>query len=196
VVVRNCCMDWFRKEHGRKRVLKCIEELTLLDQQIFRLRYQQGYSRQESFELIKARHEPQISFEDFCNRIDQIEQTIHQKTRWKLSRELMRSLPSLPFNPESTVVSKADDDIKADPSPEDLLIQSDDQKFLAEAFKVLSSEERLIIHLHFYRSLTLKEIARVLRMKNVWRVHRRLHKALKLLREEFKKKDIDLSDLE
>ena len=198
VVVRNCCMDWFRKEQGRKRILKCIEELSLIDQEIFRLLYHQGYSRPESFELLRARHEQEISFEDFCSRADQIEQAIHQKTRWKLSREWIRSLPPLSLDPDDTMSTRGvipDDDSKDDPSPEEQLIQSDSKNALLEAFKTLSPEQRLIVHLHFYRGLTLKQIARVLRMKNIWQVHRRLHKALKQLREEFRKKNIDLSDL-
>ncbi len=198
VVVRNCCMDWFRKEQGRKRILKCIEELAPIDQEIFRLLYHQGYSRQESYELLRARHEQEISFEDFCNRADQIEQTLHQKTRWKLSREWIRFLPPLSLDPDDTMSTRGvipGDDSKDDLSPEEQLIQSDSQRALLEAFKTLSSEQRLIVHLHFYRGLTLKEIVRILRMKNIWQVHRRLHKALKQLREEFRKKNIDLSDL-
>ena len=35
VVVRNCCMDWFRKEKGRKRLLKSIKVLPSIDQWIF-----------------------------------------------------------------------------------------------------------------------------------------------------------------
>lgn len=199
VVVRNCCMDWFRKEHGRKRILKCIEELSPLEQEIFRLVYQQGYSRQESYEFLKTRHDQDLSFEDFCSRADHIDQTLHQKTRWKLGRELLRYLPPIPLNPDDKFSSKAnvlDANNCNDPSPEEQLIQNDSKNTLIETLNILSPEEKLIVHLHFYRGLTLNEISRALRMKNVWRVHRRLHKALKRLREELRKRDVDLGDLE
>ena len=56
VVVRNCCMDWFRKEKGRTRLLKCIEEFAPLDKLIFAYIYQNGYSEQETFEYLNAEH--------------------------------------------------------------------------------------------------------------------------------------------
>jgi len=199
VVARNCCMDWFRKEHGRKRLLKCIQELSPLDQEIFHFIYRQGYSQRESYELLKARHGEEISFEHYCSRVEQIEQALHQKTRWKINQDLGRILPSNSLNPDDTMNSKGsipDPDTQENPSPEEQLIQSDSQNALSEALKILAPEERLIVHLHFYRGLTLKEIVWILRMKNVWRVHRRLHKALKQLREEFRKRGVDLSDLE
>ncbi len=37
VLIRNCCMDWFRQEKGRKRLLKCIKDLPEI-QIIFRHR--------------------------------------------------------------------------------------------------------------------------------------------------------------
>ncbi len=39
VVVRNCCIDWIRKEKGRKRLLKAIAEFPCVDQWIFRYIY-------------------------------------------------------------------------------------------------------------------------------------------------------------
>ena len=44
VVTRNCCLDWFLKEKGRKRLLKCIKALPELDQHIFRYIYWYKYS--------------------------------------------------------------------------------------------------------------------------------------------------------
>ena len=58
IVVKNCCTDWFRKEKGRKRLLKCIGELPDIDQWIFRYLYWFRYSYDNIFELLKNKPDP------------------------------------------------------------------------------------------------------------------------------------------
>ena len=41
----------------------------------------------------------------------------------------------------------------------------------------------------------IDQIARLLKMKNLWRVRRKLQKALKLIRKKLKEKGIELSDI-
>lgn len=194
VVVRNCCMDWFRKEKGRTRLLKCIEELAPLDKVIFKYIYQYGYSQQETFELLNAEHGYDISTEELCSRINQIKLILHQKTRWKLENEWKRFLPAI------SIDSHEDGNyhelpVQNDPDPEENYFQNHTRKAIQETFKSLPVRDQLIIHLYYYKGLTLEKIARLLKMKNIWQVHRKLHKTLKFLQKELQKKDIDPSDL-
>jgi RNA polymerase sigma factor (sigma-70 family) len=199
IVVKNCCLDWFRKQKGRKRLLKCIKELPAIDQWIFRYIYWQRYSYDMVFELLKNKHGLDISFEEMCSRIDQLNDTLQQKTKWKLYRDWSAILPPLPIDDvEKTGREQQANDPIAQPdlSPEEILQKSDTAKVLEEVLHSLPDLEQLIIQLHYYRNLTLEEITRILKMKNIWRVHRKLAKALKLLRKKLQKKGIGPADFD
>ncbi len=192
VVVRNCCIDWIRKDKGRKRLLKAIEELPCVDQWIFRYIYWHRYSYDSLFKLLKNKHGFKISFDEMCSRIDQLNETLHSKAKWKLSQDLLAALPPLSLNDVDNIAGS----LSEDHSPEEDLIHSNTSQIIEEILHSLPTREQLIIQLHFYRNLTLEEIARVLKMKNIWRVHRKLAKALKLLRKKFQEKGISPSDLD
>ncbi|MHA2345039.1 MAG: sigma factor-like helix-turn-helix DNA-binding protein, partial [Candidatus Hodarchaeales archaeon] len=74
--------------------------------------------------------------------------------------------------------------------------QSDTAKLLLEILHSLPDLEQLILQLHYYRNLTLEEITRLLKMKNIWRVHRKLTKALKMLSKKLKEKGFGPSDFD
>lgn len=191
VVVRNCCIDWFRKEKGRKRLLKIVQELPDLDQWIFRYIYWYHYSYELIFELLRNKHSFEISFDEMCTRIDQLNEILQQRTKWKLSQDWIASLTPLSLNDAENTTGS----LSPDPSPEEGLIQSNRAQIIEEVLNSLPTQEQLVIRLHFYRNMTFEEIARVLKMKNIWRVHRKLTKALKLLRKKFHEKGITPSDL-
>jgi RNA polymerase sigma factor (sigma-70 family) len=192
VVVRNCCYDWFRKEKGRKRLLKVIEDLPELDQWIFRYLYWHRYHYDSAFGLLENKHGFKITFEEMCTRIDQLNETLQRQTKWKLSQDWLAALPPLPLNDaDNTTGSRSQD-----PSPEEELIHSNTSQVIEDILRSLPTQQQLIIQLRFYRNLTLEEIARVLRMKNIWRVHRKLTKGLKLLRKKFQEKGISSSDFD
>ena len=199
VVVRNCCMDWFRKEKGRTRLLKCIQELPQLEQLIFKYIYQMGYSQQATFELLKVMHKEEISVEEFCKRIEQIGQILEEKTRWKLKQEWQQILPPVSLDSVEEGAHRhyrQDSSVLPNPNPEEHLLQNSSARIFQEILRGLTDQDRLIIHLHFYKNLTLQEIARILRLKSIWQVHRRLRKALEYLQKKLKEKNIDISDLE
>ena len=183
VVVRNCCMDWFRKEEGRKRLLKCIEDLPPLDQWIFRYLYWHRYSYQVTYELLKSKHGFKISFEEMCSHVDQINETLHHRTGWRILEGWQAILPPLPLESAEKAkeeVTIPDFSTEHAPSPEEQLIRSDSEQILQKVLETLSPEQQLIIQLHFYRGLTLKEIARILKMKNLWRSFAVLQASVKM----------------
>ena len=199
VIVRNCCMDWFRINNGRTRLLKSIKELSPLDQLIFKYLFQEGYSYLLVAELLNNRHEQSISVEELCNRIEKINNVLQQKTRWKLANEWREILPkfSLESFEEGDLKNlKRDLSVEKDPNPEDQLLQNSSFEKFQTILDKLSAEQKLIIHLHFYKNLTLQEIARILKMKNLWQVHRKLHKALKVVQKKLRDENIELSDLD
>ncbi len=82
VVSRNCMFDWFRKEKGRKRLLKSVESLPEIDQWIFKYIHQHRYSYSEAYEILKSKHGFNISFEEMHSRAEEISNNLQQKTRW------------------------------------------------------------------------------------------------------------------
>jgi len=192
VVTRNCCFDWLRKEKGRKRLLKCIEELPEVDQNIFKHIYWQGHSYEEIFNILNNNHDYKISFEEMVSKIDKIEETLKQKTQWNISRNWSTILPPKPI--ESVEIGK-EKVIENNPSPEEQFIKNNPYNILKKSMNNLSPQEQLIIQLHFYKDMSLNKIARILKMKNLWRVRRKLQKILKSLEKNLRKRGIDPSDI-
>ena len=54
-VVRNLCLDWRRKEFGRRRVFRSIARLSSFDQEVFRYVYERGDSIDDTFVLLQSR---------------------------------------------------------------------------------------------------------------------------------------------
>ena len=84
VIVRNICFDWFRKEKGRKRLSESIKSLPPFDQRIFEYVFKDRYSHSEVFELLKSKHNFNSSFEELCQRIENINNSLTAKTKWNL----------------------------------------------------------------------------------------------------------------
>jgi RNA polymerase sigma factor (sigma-70 family) len=195
VIVRNCCMDWFRKQKGRNRLLKFINELSEIEQHIFRYLYQYGYSREEIYQLLKTRHGYKKSVDDLVNVIDKIDDLIQKNIKWKYKRDLRYFIIPLTEEKLDKYNSKHHF-LNTDLNPEQKIIAKDSIQLLNDALRSLPHENQLIIQLYYFKGLTLEKIARILKMKNIWQVQRRLKKTLKQLKSKLRDKGIDLSDLD
>ena len=198
VVVRNCCMDWFRQKNGRKRLSTSIKELSPLDQLIFKYIYQWGFSFETTFEMLKNVPGNPITLQDLCSRAEQINKLLQKKTRWKLENEWKEILPPLSLESlENGALKNLQQDPaqENDPDPENQLLQSAALEKLKKIMAGLPAEQKLILHLHFYKGLTIQEMTTLLKYKNIWQVHRKLRKALKSLQKKLQEENIELSDL-
>ena len=197
--VRHSCIDWFRKEKGQKRLIKCIKALPEIEQCIFRYIYWQGYSSEIAHELLKTNHGFQISFTEFSEHLDRIDRILKSETRWKIEKGLQFHHLSSLHDPDH--LANGGDPLSglanpSFPASEKQLLQSECREILRNLLLSLSPEEQLLIQLRFFRGLTLEEIARVLKIKNLWRASRKLEKALKTLRKKLEDQGIHPSDLE
>lgn len=195
VVSRNCMFDWFRADMGRKRLLKCIEALPEIDQLIFKYIHQQRYAYSDAYEILKSRNGFDLSFEEMHSRSEEIFDSLQQKTRWRLLNEWQSVLPSLPLesleNPASKIFPK-----ETGETPEEDLSKAEVSKTINDTLQKLSIQDRLIVDLHLYQGLTLKEIAGILKEKKEWKVRRRFYKALQILKDSLKEKGIKAADLD
>jgi RNA polymerase sigma factor (sigma-70 family) len=199
VVSKNCMFDWFRKEKGRKRLLKGIESLPEIDQLIFKYIYQHRYSYNEAYEILKLKHRLDITFEEMYSRAVEIINNLTQKTRWQLFSEWQSILPPLPLESIEKYASKVNTKNpcpKVDHSPEENLIIGDISKIINDSLQKLSIQEKLIIDLHLYRGLTLQEISGILKEKKAWKIRRKFYKALQIIKDSLKEKGIKPADFD
>jgi len=198
IIIKNCCSDWLRREKGRKRLLKCIKDLPALDQSIFRYLYWHKYSYDTSYELAKTNHGFGGTFGDFCIHIDQMTEILQNNSKWSLI-ETFHFITSLPptenIENEAYQLEATKNNPNHHSSQDEQIISSDRTEIIKKVLNQISTEQQLIIKLHFFRSLPLDQIARLLKMKNLWRVRRKLQNALKLIRKKLKEKGIELSDI-
>ena len=194
VVTRNCCMDWFRKEKGRKRLIKCIKEFPEIEQWIFRYHYHYGYSLEVVYQIVQAKHGYKKSITDMVTVMDKIDDLVQQKSKWNIDSNLRSIINTSPQeeleiydqkHPQPTTISNLEK-----------IIHKDTEQILNDVLDSLSDQNRLIIRLYYLKGLTLEKVARVLKMKNIWQVQRKLKKALKHLKVELQKKGIGPSDLD
>lgn len=199
LVVRKCCLDWFRHEKGRKRTLKCIADLSPVQQQIFQYVYLDRHSYETAYRLLTTNHEYQLSSEEMATHLDEIAETLQKHARTDVfgsRRATLRHLRMDEKELERKVSQDTANPLDSASTPEEEFACNDAQKALQEVLASLSPEQQLLIELHYYRDLTLQEIARALNMKNLWRVRWQLQKALKLLRKKLHEKGVGPADLE
>ncbi len=199
VVTRNCVFDWFRKEKGRKRLLKSIESLPEIDRRIFEYIYQHRYSYSETYEILKSKHGLNFSFEEMCSHAQEINNNLQRKTKWRIIDEWQSVLPPIPLESIESgrlKLNLKNSNFQDSNSPEENLIKSDISKIINDALNKLAIQDRLIVELHLYRGLTLKEISGIIKEKKIWRIRRKLKKALQLMRNAIKEKGISSADFD
>ncbi|MBC8185300.1 sigma-70 family RNA polymerase sigma factor [candidate division KSB1 bacterium] len=195
VVTRNCCMDWFRKAHGRKRLTKCINDLPEIHRLVFRYLHQYGYSFEVTYQLLKSKHGYEKSINEILSVIDEIDAMIQEKTKWNVKGNYHVIFTTLPKERLENISCEHTYQ-PSDSNPEQKVLHEDSRRFLNDLLHSLSAENQFMIQLYYTKGLTLEQIASILKMKNIWQVQRKLKKALKQLRRMLKNKGIDFSDLD
>jgi DNA-directed RNA polymerase specialized sigma24 family protein len=138
-IVRNICVDLFRKEHGRRRYPKALLALSEIDRKVFELYYWQGYS-----------------VSDIDAQLQRRKNGAHRHAADSLARiesSLLRLPTGRPYGKPSTVrfIEEA--------------FVAETEEFPAEVVErwlsVLSGDERIVIRLKFWEDLTLAEIVKI-----------------------------------
>jgi len=195
VVTRNCGMDWFRKAHGRKRLIKCVNDLPEIHQLVFRYLHQNGYTFEVTYQLLKSKHGYEKSIHEMLSVIDEIDTMIQEKMKWNVKGNYHAIFTAIPQEClENISLEQTSQTI--DSNPEQKILREDTLQILNDLLHSLSPENQLIIQLYYAKGLTLERVARVLKMKNIWQVQRKLKKALKQLRRTLQEKGINFSDLD
>lgn len=182
-VVRNLCLDWYRKRFGRPRLYRSIARLPKLEREIFRCMHLRGLSESEAFHTVEAIY-PTLTQSSFADCLVRIEQTLSHRQSWLLASSAPKvvSLSGAPF--DSTLSNREREIPDLDHDPEEEVSRSEYLTALRSALAHLPKQQRLLVRLRFEQELTFEQIARLTRVGNPRTVQGLLNKAVIAMREE------------
>jgi RNA polymerase sigma factor (sigma-70 family) len=169
VVVANLSIDWQRSRIGRRRPFRNILDLRPLEQRVFHFRFQKGFNFNACLAALHAEF-PQLREPELAAAIRRVHETLTPKQHWLLSTAnadvLWLESEELPDPPSPT------------PDPERQSIQDEEGARLNRAMAALQPRQRQLLMLRYRQELTLREIARLTRLGDPFRVRRHIQAAL------------------
>ena len=175
VVVFNLCVDWHRQEFGRAQLLPAISALPSFDQAVYRLRCEENLSIEACFETLVSDF-PDLTRRQLSEAIARVHRALTPRQRWQIVVRNRR--PGRTANPTNTEPARLP---HAGPGPEHEAQTQFDLENLKTAMATLHADQRLLLHLRFQRGLTLKRIARIMRLGDPFRARRHVQAALEAL---------------
>ena len=188
VVVRNLCRDFIRRQKGRRRLPKYVKSLSNYDQLLYKYIYWKQYPREVTYDILCMNHGYSNSFKYMIDRLDNFSKNMD-------GHHIKHNTAYHSRDPLSKTIDILEIQTNQDKSSEKVLICQESQLVFDEIFKKLPYQDQLILKVHFLYGRTLKETAKLLKIKNIWQVHRRLKKAITYLSSELKKANISFEDL-
>ena len=186
VVVRNLCLDWRRKRFGRPRLFRSIERLPQLEGQIYRCRYEQGLSLDETF-LLLCPSFPWLSMQRLVDTEAHVLESLSPRQLWLVGARKARAHGALQ-GPAAGLAEEDDareqDPVDQRPNQESVLASQEQEEHLRSALARLPAPERLLIRLRFEEGLSLEQIARLTGLGDAQRVHRRIADIVGTLRKK------------
>jgi len=180
VIVRNLALDWYRKQAGRYRKFESVERLPLLHQEIFRFRYQEGRSLDETCVALRSRF-PKLTADAVSDVDAELRQSFSSRQEW-----LLASRRSETVTLDST--ESADSPLIEVPDPkqgpEDCAISHEEWQRLGRVLAKLDVPDRLLLQLRFGRGVTLAKIARLVGLPDAQTADRRIRATLDRLKKE------------
>lgn len=179
-VVRNLCVDWHRKTYGRRRMFRSIMPLAALDQRVFRLCFQEQRTANEAYDLMRA-ETAGLTLLRIEESIERIRRSLNARQMWLLSTGQIdvQPFPSAETGEGGMEREPAD----PAPNPEALAEAQEIHTQLQGAMEKLEGGERLLLQLRFEENLTLREVARVLGLKDAQAADRQIRDVLAKLRD-------------
>lgn len=177
-VVRHLTIDWFRERDGRRRLPALAEGLLPLQRQIFEHVFLNGRSHVETYELIRTREAPGMSFREFLASLRYVYRTFAGARRGALRAELVY-LPD-PEGPAEEGETEA--------SPELIPL-------LERELASLAPEDRVAVELYVVEGLSAADVARIVGAPNAKAVYNKVYRALAGMRERLEAAGIRREDL-
>jgi RNA polymerase sigma factor (sigma-70 family) len=177
-VVRNLCLDWHRKEHGRYRAFGSIARRGATDQLLFEVVFRRGLSAEDAREEL-SRGGIELSFAAVEERIWNLRRCLSSRQLWLLSSG-NTVLDSIDGEEEGNSVAEPADPA---PDPETLASLRETHRHVSAALTSLSDSDRLLVRLRYQEGLTLRQVARLVGLKDAQTADRRLRDIIDHLRQ-------------
>jgi DNA-directed RNA polymerase specialized sigma24 family protein len=176
-VVRHLTVDWFRREHGRRRLSAIATALPPLQRRIFALVFLERRTHVEAYEELRAREVPALEFRDFLVELRAAYRAVTGARRGQILPDL-----GTPPWPEEVAADTPDD-------------SNERRERLEAALRSLPPEDRLAVTLYVQEQLPAEQVARIVGLANAKAVYNRVYRALAALRADFERAGIGREDL-
>jgi len=177
-VVRNLCLDWHRKEHGRYRAFGSIARRGATDQLLFEVVFRRGLSAEDAREQL-SRNGIELSFAAVEERIWNLRRCLSSRQLWLLSSG-NTVLDSIDSEEEGNSLAEPADPA---PDPETLASLRETHRQVSAALTSLNDSDRLLVRLRYQEGLTLQQVARLVGLKDAQTADRRLRDIIDHLRQ-------------
>ena len=94
VVVRNLCLDWRRQQFGRQRLLRSIARLPQLEGEVYRCRYEQGLSLDETFQSLSPSF-PGLTLQRLMDTEAKVRESLNSRQLWLINARRARTRGAL-----------------------------------------------------------------------------------------------------
>ena len=180
-VVRNLATSFGWKRSGRKRLLRCVERLPALEQEVFRWYFWHGLKSSEICERLRRTSARRTTaLVEVLDALETLFAHLSEHRVWHLVAGLAaaRAPDSIDGPAGATPPIRA-----AGPDPEEAAIRGETLARLDEGLDALPPRQRLAVRLRYDDHLAVVEIAEILGVTRR-QVHRLLAVALNQLRRE------------
>lgn len=179
-VALNLCRDARRRRTGRFRPFAALRRLPPLEQRLFRLRHELGFTFDQAFASLEPEF-PGLTQARMTEADDAVAAHVTSRQRWTL----LTRRPHI-----DTIDTDGNGDNVADTlaataegsDPEWQLLARESGQRLTAALAALTADERLLLRLRFERDVTLSRLAVMFGYRDVQTADRRIREILKRLR--------------
>lgn len=177
-VALNLCRDARRRRLGRFRPFAALQRLPPLEQRLFRLRHELGFTFDQAFQSLVPEF-PGLTEAQLAAADESVSVRLSTRQRWALltRRPRLESVDGAADDSPSEIAAPPE---QADPEWQLLMRESAGR--LTAALATLSADERLLVRLRFERGVTLKRLATMFGYRDLQTADRRIRDVLTRLR--------------
>jgi DNA-directed RNA polymerase specialized sigma24 family protein len=159
-VIKRLCINWAWSAEGRRRLCKPVARLPARERRAFELYFWQGLAPPEIYEQLRL-DAPALKYVEVLEALERVFAVLNQQNLWNLLCQLARRRGPVPLDELEDETGLEPPDPNA--NPEEILQQKETAALVTQSLAALSALERVAAQLHFTESLTVKEVAEILR---------------------------------
>lgn len=164
LVVKRLSINWAWSQEGRDRLFTSISNLSKREQRIFELYFRGGLLPTEIHERLLQEHE-RIELADVFESLENIFAHLSENKLWKLLSQLNRARQTLSLDETDEETGFQIEPVDECDNPEERLMRREENARFEKALESLSVKEKLVLEFRYEETLSVKEIAEMLKME-------------------------------